>query len=295
VGDTETSPASRFVQAGMQTVLAMGYSVTVSAAALMMPTLYQSLLQRRNLLVAFGEARAASHHEKMRRAYFNQEIRLEDWLLPVVYQPQGDVPATVPLREMTLAELVAWLAGRVDRYQASEPLYGFVGRDVDILQIEKRVLSTAEGKRRNLLLVQGMGGAGKTTLVHHLGWWWQTTGLVDEIFYVGYDEKAHTRDQIVHHIARQLYNRAVPPGMVVSAEFAQFQALQPAVQQSLLTARLRAERHLLILDNLESVTGASLALPNTLSAEERALVRGLLADLLDGETVMLLGSRGREA
>ena len=97
------------------------------------------------------------HHEKRRRAYFNQEIRLEDWLLPVVYQPQGDVPTTLPLREMSLTEQAALLAGQVDRYQAPEPQYGFVGRDVDILQIEKRVLSTSEGKRRNLLLVQGMG------------------------------------------------------------------------------------------------------------------------------------------
>ena len=110
VGDTETSLASRFVQAGLQTVLTMGYSVTVSAAALMMPTLYRSLLQHRNLLAAFGEARTALHHEKRRRAYFNQEIRLEDWLLPVVYQPQGDVPTTLTLREMTLAEQAALLA-----------------------------------------------------------------------------------------------------------------------------------------------------------------------------------------
>jgi hypothetical protein len=166
---------------------------------------------------------------------------------------------------------------------------------VDILQIETRVLSTSEGKRRNLLLVQGMGGAGKTTLVHHLGWWWQSTGLVDEIFHVGDDEKAHTRDQIVDHIARRLWNQAVPPGMAVSPAFAQFQALQPALRQTMLTTHLRAERHLVILDNLESVTGASLTLPNTLSAADQGLVRGLLADLLDGETLVLLGSRGREA
>jgi hypothetical protein len=253
------------------------------------------LLQHNNLLAAFGKARVALHHEKTRRASFNQEIRLEDWLLPIVYQPQGDVPTTLPLREMTLTEQAAWLAGGVDRYHAPEPQYGFVGRDVDILQIETRVLSTSEAKRRNLLLVQGMGGAGKTTLVHHLGWWWQTTGLVDEVFYFGDDEKAHTRDQIVDHIARQLFNQAVPPGMAVSPAFAQFQALLPAARQTLLATRLRAERHLLILDHPESVTDASLGLPHTLAAEDQTLVRGLLTDLFDGETVVLLGSSAREA
>jgi tetratricopeptide (TPR) repeat protein len=139
------------------------------------------------------------------------------------------------------------------------------------------------------------GGAAKTTLVHHLGWWWQTTGLVDAVFYFGDDEQAHTRDQIVDHIGRRLYNQVVPPGMAVSPAFAQFQALLPAVRQTMLATRLHAERHLLILDNLESVTGESSAIPHTLSAEERGLVRSLLADLLDGQTLVLLGSRGREA
>ena len=294
IGDTETSLGSRLLQAGMQTVMAMGYSVTVSAAALMMQTLYQSLLRQHDLLVAFREARTALHHEKKRRAHFNQHINLEDWLLPIVYQPQGDIPTRLPLRQMSIAEQAAILAQHEARYQAPEPVYGFVGRDVDILQIEKRVLSTSEGKQRNLLLVRGMGGAGKTTLLHHLGQWWQTTGLVEEVFYFGYDEKAYTRNQIVDQIARRLLNQTVPQGMAVSPEYAQFQALMPALQQRILAQRLRAERHLVILDNLESITGASLAIPNTLPEAEQASLRGFLADLLDGQTLVLLGSRGGE-
>ena len=93
----------------MQTVMAMGYSVTVSAAALMMQTLYQSVLRLHNLLVAFQEARTALHHEKKRRAHFNQHICLEDWLLPIVYQPQGDISTRLPLRQMTIAEQAAML------------------------------------------------------------------------------------------------------------------------------------------------------------------------------------------
>ena len=72
IGDTETSLGSHLLQAGMQTVLAMGYSVTVSAAALMMQRLYQSLLTQHHLLAAFGEARVALHNDKKRQAYFNQ-------------------------------------------------------------------------------------------------------------------------------------------------------------------------------------------------------------------------------
>ena len=177
IGESETSLGSRLLQAGVQTVIAMGYSVTVSGAALMMQTLYRSLLERQDLLIALQEARLALRNEPQRRAYFNQQIRLEDWLLPVVYQPGGEVPTRLPLRPETLPEQGERLSREQTRYQAPEPTYGFVGRDVDILEIEKRLLSQSEGKARNLLLVRGLGGAGKTTLLRHLGEWWQKTGI----------------------------------------------------------------------------------------------------------------------
>src|SRR5215470_17374134 len=62
----------------------------------------------------------------------------------------------------------------------------------------------------------------------------------------------------------------------------------------MLTTRLRAENHLLILDNLESITGAHLAIKHTLSAKERKALHSFLADLTGGRTLVLLGSRGGE-
>ena len=62
----------------------------------------------------------------------------------------------------------------------------------------------------------------------------------------------------------------------------------------MLAERLRATRHLLILDNLESITGAALAIRNTLPPEERHALRSFLTDLVGGKTFVLLGSRGGE-
>src|SRR5436305_894048 len=87
-------------------------------------------------------------------------------------------------------------------YTTSQPSYGFVGRDPDILQIEKRLLT-----KRNILLMRGMGGAGKTTLLHHLGAWWQSTQFVEEVFYFAYDERAWTRQQILKRIAEALMSK----------------------------------------------------------------------------------------
>jgi tetratricopeptide (TPR) repeat protein len=279
IGERETSLGSHLIQAGVQLVLAMGYSVTVSAAELLMRSLYQHLFSGDDLSVAIRHARTELYNNKERRAYFDQKIDLEDWLLPVVYQNQ---PVQVETREFTPDEKAVWLE-RKDKekeYTPPEPQYGFVGRDIDILQIEKHLLT-----KRNILLVRGMGGAGKTTLLRHLAAWWHTTGFVQRVLYFGYDEKAWTLQQIMTGIAQQLYG---------SKYYTDFQPLAPAAQQAMLSQDMRGKNHLLILDNLESITGAHLAIQHTLPPDEQAALRSFLTGLAKGHTLVLLGSRGGE-
>src|SRR5216683_6697870 len=279
IGASETSLGSRLMQAGVQLVLAMGYSVTVSAAELLMQTLYQHLFAGEELSAAIRHARTELYNHKARQAYFEQQIDLEDWLLPVVYQNQ---PVQVQPREFTPGERAAWFERKAEeqRYSPPEPHYGFVGRDLDILEIERRLLL-----KRNLLLVRGMGGAGKTTLLRHLGAWWHTTGFVERVFYFGYDEKAWTLEQIMMEMAQQLYGPQY---------YTNFQPLSLAARQAMLAHELRSANHLLILDNLESITGAELAIQHTLPPDEQTRLRSFLADLAKGRTLVLLGSRGGE-
>jgi len=289
VGDSETSLGSRLMAAGVQTAVAMAYSVTVSAARLLMTHLYQHLLAGLPLPQAIRRARLELLNVKERRAAYNQTIELEDWLLPVVYQNQ---PVALPITDFaSAAEEEAYLERQSRRYRAPKPTYGFVGRDVDILEMETRLLAgddgdpTAVGPAANVLLLQGMGGAGKTTLLKHLMEWWQTTRLVARVFYFGYDEKAYTTGQILDGIARELYG----------AEYGRlFSPLSDAAKQQKLVAALRSERHLLVLDNLESITGAALAIQHTLDAAEQDRLRDFVARLAGGQTLVLLGSRGPE-
>ncbi|MCP4350827.1 MAG: Tfp pilus assembly protein PilF, partial [Desulfobacterales bacterium] len=171
-----------------------------------------------------------------------------------------------------------------------------MGRDVDILQIEKQLSGSVGDRKRNLIFIRGMGGAGKTTLLRHLGKWWQTTRFVKQVFYFGYDEKAWNVQQIMEGIAGVLFGAGQPlmPGAAVHPELMQFRAMNLQAQQQMLAQRLRSERHVLILDNLESVTGENLAIQNTLTAEERNALRSFLCDLSDGYTFVVMGSRGGE-
>ena len=283
VGAMETSLGNCLMEAGVQMVLDMGPSITVSAAELMIKSLYERLFAGHHLSSAMRRARIELYNRKGRRVYFDQTVDLEDWLLPVVYQNREQ---RLELREFTPEQGAAYYERRARRYREPHTGYGFVGRDVDVLQIERRLLGQAPGAGHNLLLLRGMGGVGKTTLLHHLAAWWRITGFVERVFYFGYDEWAWTRQQIMARIAKRLLGEA--------GYASNFQPLNPEAQQDLLTQRLRARRYLLILDNVESITGAHLAIRHTLPIAERVALRSFLSDLADGETLVLLGSRGGE-
>ncbi|NLH21190.1 MAG: tetratricopeptide repeat protein [Methanothrix sp.] len=283
--DTEASLGSRLLEAGVQTVVAMGYSVTVTAAARMMTELYRQLFESQNLSRAICSARKALHDDKNRKAYYDRMVELEDWMLPVVYQNGGALAEPkLSLRDFTAPEEKEYWRKRSRLYHAPDTTYGFVGRDLDVLEIERRLLAVREGKRSNMLLIQGMGGSGKTTLLKHLMEWWQTTGFVERVFYFGYDERAWNAGQIMDRLVQEL----LPDKLGI------FRALEPAAQREMLGQKMCSERHLLVLDNMESITGASLAIKNTLKPEEQQELRSFLAGLLGGESMVLMGSRGPE-
>jgi tetratricopeptide (TPR) repeat protein len=277
---SEAGLAQHLAQAGVPVSVGMAYSVTVSAARRAMPVLYSKLAAGRDPVEAAHAARVALFDDRTRRAYFEQDIELEDWILPVVF---GQRPFAVRLREMTPQETVAFHEREAVVGEEPAPRYGFVGRDLDVQAIERRLLLTADS---NLLLVKGMAGAGKSTLLTHLGWWWQRTGLVERVFAFSYEDRAWSAAQIVREIAKSLLT---PNGM------ATFDSMGEAAQAAQIAQLLRATRYLLILDNTESVTASPAAIPHALDARNRALLTTFLQRLRGGKTLVLVGSRQEEA
>ena len=165
VGARESSLGARLMAAGMQWVLAMGYSVTVSAAERLMTALYEALFDGASPAAALRRARLALHNEKERRVYYDQRVALEDWLLPVVYENR---PVALQLTPPESEALAAHFLRRA-------------GRDLDILRIERRLLD------HNLLLIRGMAEAGKSTLLRHLAQWWQTTRFIEQAWYLTFE------------------------------------------------------------------------------------------------------------
>ena len=270
--EPETNLASRLAEAGARAVLAMAYSVTVSAARQFMEVFYHEAFNGKPLSEAVTRARQNLSNKKERDAYFGLQVKLQDWMLPVLYE-NGAVQFQV---RATSDEERDRAARQADRFEARPISHRFWGRDLDIQNIESSILNGAD---RNILLLEGMGGTGKTTLLQHLGWWWQTTGLVSRVFNFKFDQKPWTRQQILFEIARQLKMTLDP---------------DERGQQEAVTQRLRSERHLLVLDNLESVTGEQLAVGQSLSPDERGALREFLRKLRGGKTLVLVGSRAKE-
>jgi tetratricopeptide (TPR) repeat protein len=277
--DSEAGLAQRLAEAGVPVAVGMAYSVTVSAAERAMPVLYRGVAGGEDLAAAVTAARRDLSEHRGRRAYFGQKLDLEDWMLPVMF---GQRPLRIGLRPMTDPELAGFYERQAEVADEPATEYGFVGRDLDIQAVEHRLLATVGS---NELLVQGMAGAGKSTLMAHLAWWWQRTGLVGHAFRFSYEDRAWTAGQIVREIRSKL---------MTPAEHARADALSEAAQAEQVAGLLRAARHLLILDNAESITAAPAAIPHSLDAGERDQLRAFLSRLRGGRTLVLLGSRGTE-
>jgi hypothetical protein len=106
-------------------------------------------------------------------------LPLQDWLVPVLYQ---QVPYTpfVPRfglskgDELTMEE-GSWEDGLVNY---PDDLTGrFVGRDYDLLRLERGL------RRSGVVLLQAIGGMGKTSLACELGRWWLQTKGCERVFF----------------------------------------------------------------------------------------------------------------
>lgn len=278
--DKETSLGSILSQNGIDLVLAMRYSVSVTAVSVFMKKLYEQLYQKVPIDRAIATARLSLIEDSERQATFNRIIELEDWLLPVVY---WNKEVNLNLRNFEAQEKADFEAKTALPDSVQQNLmYGFFGRDLDILKIEKTLLT-----QNNILLLQSMGGAGKTTLLKYLAEWWLKTGFVEKVFYFGYDLKGYYLEEILMTIAKEIFS---------PSEYEHYFRLEvsQAQKEQLVLQYLQKHRCVLILDNTEAITGEKLAVRNTLPKEEQQNLQHFLQQLKGGAAFVLMGSRASE-
>jgi tetratricopeptide (TPR) repeat protein len=224
--------AARLTHGGIPAVLAMTYSVLVTAAEQLFGKFYGELAGGQPLGVALANARRDLYLRKRRgqrwRGTAQIELELADWFLPAWYQAGGDI--TLLKKAKTLPQIES-LKHRLPAV-AEE---GFFGRSWELWQIERAFV---QGTRR--ITIAGFGGQGKTYLAVEAGRWLSQTGMFDTVCFVDY--AAFQGVDAVSTAVSEI-------GCVLEQSF---------IDAVAVTKALPERRTLIILDNLESLAAGTL-------------------------------------
>jgi len=160
------SVATSLMEAGIDSVVAMGYDLSVCGAKEFVPVFYRELFRGGDISVAMVAGRKQMYLNNMRDSVVGK-IKLDDWMIPVLYQQDcaAPLPNLMPATPKT----------------ASDPSEKLLGRDAEFLWLERAIIH----QKQTGILIHGMRGIGKSALAKaFLQWFEHTNG-----FEVGIDLK----------------------------------------------------------------------------------------------------------
>lgn len=269
--DAFASVAASLLRAGVRSVVAMSYSLYVSGAEEFLPAFYQRLFEVGSITEAVRAGRQGML-ARDGRVCARGRFPLQDWLVPVVYQ-QDVVPLNFAAQRAAVENPA--LALLPDEARDAENPYGFVGRDSAVLALERALRRAPPG-----ILIHGLGGVGKTTLVRgFLHWLAETGGLEQGVFWFTFNDIG-SAEYVVNRLVEALFGTDA-----MAAELA------PKVEA--LVRVFREQRFILVWDNFESVQGSA-AEPGRMPESDRTVLRDFLAKLRGGATRVLITSRSPE-
>ncbi len=258
--DAFATVATALLQSGMRSVVAMAYSLYVSGAQVFLPAFYRRLFESGSVAEAVRAGRQQMLANKNRVSACGP-YPLEDWLLPVLYQqdPLDFHFATQAKLEIRESRLPTEVRGYRDEY-------GFVGRDGVILEMER-----ALHRKAPCILVQGLGGVGKTTLARGFLSWLDETGGLDRALWFDFRE-IRTAEYVLNRTGEVFYGE-------------NFGAASNKLE--LLARALKKNRVLMVWDNFESAA-------ENLIGEDRTELGRFLDVIRDTRGKVIITSCSRE-
>jgi hypothetical protein len=260
--DPFASVATALLQSGMRSVVAMAYSLYVSGAQVFLPAFYRRLFEAGSIAEAVRAGRQEMLAHKG-RVCVRGRYPLEDWLLPVLYQQDpldfGFAAGAKAAPEPEASRLPQEVREHRDPY-------GFVGRDGPILEMERALHRDAHA-----ILVQGLGGVGKTTLARGFLRWLDDTGGLDGALWFDFRD-IRTAEHVINRTGEAFYggNFGIAPNKL-----------------ELLARKLGEVRVLMVWDNFESTAA-------NLTGEDRAELGRFLDAIRGRRGKVIITSRSAE-
>ena len=269
------SVAAALIRAGIRSVVAMAYSLYVSAAQQFLPAFYRRLFETGDLAQPTRAGRRQMLADP-KRVCARGTFPLADWIVPVVYQQRpmdfsfAAAPAAPPEAEEEKPELP-------EGARDEENPYGFIGRDGAVLELERAMRRPPAG-----ILIHGLGGIGKSTLARgFVKWLRQTGGLGAGCIWLAFND-VHSAEYVLNAVGTAVFGpQFIPTGVEQKIK--------------LLAEALKDNRLTIVWDNFESASGIEAAgVSPLLTDDDRRLLRRFLAALGGGATKVLITSRGEE-
>ena len=271
--DAFASVAASLLKAGVRSVVGMAYSLYVSGAQQFLPAFYGRLFE----VGSTAEATRAGRQEMYAnpdRVCARGRFPLGDWLVPVLYQQD---PLDLSFATRAKVERADKEASLPQEARDEENPYGFIGRDGAILKLERAMRQRPAG-----VLIQGLGGVGKTTLARgFVGWLASTEGLGNGCLWLTFSEVRS---------AEYVFNRMGEPLMGD-----QFSAAPLDEKIDALAEVLEEHPFVVVWDNFEVARGIpGTSVEANLGGEDQQLLSGFLKRLRGGRTKVIITSRSDE-
>lgn len=269
--DPFASVASTMLKAGVRGVVVMAYSLYVSGARVFLPVFYRNLFQSGDLSLATLAGRREMF-SRMKRVCACGRYELRDFIVPAIYCQEPFALSFHSQGEFRALE-------KTDLPQAAKDEanpYGFVGRDHELFKIERAMRTETPA-----ILIQGIGGVGKTTLARGFLKWLNDTQGLDGCLWLSFTD-IRSAEYMIDCIGAALFGHTLPQFYIDY----KIEALVKA---------LRSMHLVMVWDNFEAAVG----IPGTnikpnLPEEERDILLSLLKKIRGGRTKVIITSRNKE-
>jgi tetratricopeptide (TPR) repeat protein len=270
--DPFSSVAAALVKAGIRSVVAMAYSLYVSGAQEFLPAFYSELFESGDFSRATRAGRRQMYAQR-KRVCARGRYELLDFSVPVIYNQE---PYTLSFADGAVAEDKAAKAQLPEQVRDESSPYGFIGRDYELLKLERSLR-----KDTPAVLIQGLGGVGKTTLACGLVRWLADTGGIDGCVWFRFTD-IRSADYIINGIGGSIFGK----DFIVASLDVRIEAL---------AAVLREHRIVIIWDNFEVVAGIpGTYIKATLTDQDQGLLYKLLEKMRGGKSKVIITSRSDE-